>query len=48
MDFAIIEGFKELPFKKIVIGDLKVDGCILTNPTTDEVVASISRFDLYG
>jgi molybdopterin-guanine dinucleotide biosynthesis protein MobB len=46
-DFAIIEGFKQRSFKKIVIGDLEVDGCILRNPTTDDVVASIGRFDSY-
>lgn len=48
MDFVIIEGFKQQPFKKIVIGDLQVKGCILTNPTVDEAVASVSRFDTYG
>ena len=48
MDFVILEGFKQLPFKKIVIGDLQVKGCILTNPTVEEVVASIGRFDTYG
>jgi molybdopterin-guanine dinucleotide biosynthesis protein MobB len=47
MDFAIIEGFKQRSFKKIVIGDLQVEGCILKNPTIDEVVASIGRFDTY-
>jgi molybdopterin synthase catalytic subunit len=48
MDFVILEGFKNQPFKKIVIGDLQVKGCILNNPTVDEVVASIGRFDVYG
>ena len=47
MDFAVIEGFKQRSFKKIVIGDLQVEGCILRNPTTDEVVASIDHFDTY-
>jgi len=47
MDFAIIEGFKQRSFKKIVIGDLQVEGYILKNPTIDEVVASIGRFDTY-
>ena len=47
MDFVIIEGFKQRPFKKIVIGDLQVEGCILRNPTTDDVIASIGRFDTY-
>lgn len=47
MDFVIIEGFKQRSFKKIVIGDLQVEGCILRNPTVEEVVASIDRFDMY-
>ena len=47
IDFAIIEGFKQRSFKKIVIGDLQVEGCILHNPTTEDVVASIGRFDTY-
>ena len=47
LDFAVIEGFKQRSFKKIVIGDLKAEGCILRNPTTDEVVASVDRFDSY-
>ena len=47
IDFAIIEGFKQRSFKKIVIGDLQVEGCILKNPTVDDVVASIDRFDTY-
>jgi molybdopterin-guanine dinucleotide biosynthesis protein MobB len=47
MDFVIIEGFKQRSFKKIVIGDLQVEGCILRNPTVEDVVASIGRFDIY-
>jgi molybdopterin-guanine dinucleotide biosynthesis protein len=47
MDFVVIEGFKQCSFKKIVIGDLQVEGCILRNPTIDDVVASIGRFDAY-
>ncbi|HSQ92921.1 MAG TPA: molybdopterin-guanine dinucleotide biosynthesis protein B, partial [Methanoregula sp.] len=47
MDYVVIEGFKQRPFKKIVIGDLQVEGCILRNPTLDDVLASISRFDTY-
>ena len=44
---CIIEGFKQRSFKKIVIGDLQVEGCILRNPAVDDVVASIDRFDTY-
>lgn len=47
MDFVIIEGFKQRSFKKIVIGDLQVEGCILRNPAIQDVVASIDRFDTY-
>jgi molybdopterin-guanine dinucleotide biosynthesis protein MobB len=47
MDFVIIEGFKQRAFKKIVIGDLQVEGCILRNPAVDDVVASIGSFDTY-
>ena len=47
MDFTIIEGFKQRSFKKIVIGDLQIEGCILRDPAVDDVVASIDRFDTY-
>jgi molybdopterin-guanine dinucleotide biosynthesis protein MobB len=47
MDFVIIEGFKQRSFKKIVIGDLQVEGDILRNPTIDDVLASIDHFDTY-
>jgi molybdopterin-guanine dinucleotide biosynthesis protein MobB len=47
MDFVVIEGFKQRSFKKIVIGDLQVEGCIFHNPTVHDVVASIDRFDTY-
>ena len=47
MDFVVVEGFKQRSFKKIVIGDLKVEGCIFHNPTVHDVVASIDRFDTY-
>lgn len=47
MDFVIIEGFKQRSYKKIVIGDLQAEGCILRNPAVHDVVASIDRFDTY-
>jgi molybdopterin-guanine dinucleotide biosynthesis protein MobB len=47
IDITIIEGFKQRPFKKIVIGDLQIEGCILRDPAVDDVVASIDRFDTY-
>ena len=47
MDYVVIEGFKQRAFKKIVIGDLQVEGCILRNPAVEDVVASVDRFDTY-
>jgi molybdopterin-guanine dinucleotide biosynthesis protein MobB len=47
MDITVIEGFKDRSFNKIVIGDLHIEGCILHNPTVDDVVASIDLFDTY-
>lgn len=47
IDYVIIEGFKQRTFRKIVIGDLKIEGCILHNPTPDDVVTSIARFDTF-
>ena len=47
IDITVIEGFKDRSFKKIVIGDLQIEGCILHNPTVDDVVASIDLFDTY-
>ena len=45
MDFAIIEGFKRRSFPKIVIGSLTTETCILTNPTLNEVITSLNRFE---
>jgi molybdopterin-guanine dinucleotide biosynthesis protein MobB len=45
MDFAIIEGFKNRSFPKIVIGGLTADTCIFTNPTINEVIASLNLFE---
>lgn len=45
MDFAIVEGFKHRSFPKIVIGSLTADTCILTNPTVNEVITSLSLFE---
>lgn len=45
MNFIIIEGFKQRVFPRIVIGDLETDLCILANPRTDEVLASINAFE---
>jgi molybdopterin-guanine dinucleotide biosynthesis protein MobB len=45
IDFAVIEGYKEREYAKIVIGSLEVDRCILKNPTLREVMLSIQCFD---
>jgi molybdopterin-guanine dinucleotide biosynthesis protein MobB len=45
MDFAIIEGFKQRSFPKIVIGSLTTDNTILTNPSVDEVISSLNLFE---
>jgi molybdopterin-guanine dinucleotide biosynthesis protein MobB len=45
MDFAIIEGFKQRSFPKIVIGNLTADTSILTNPSVNEVIASLNLFE---
>jgi len=47
IDYCIVEGFKQRSFKKIVIGDLQAEGCILRNPAVEDVVASVDRFDTY-
>jgi len=47
MDFVIIEGFKGRSFKKIVIGDLQIEGCVLRNPAIGDVIASLGCFDTY-
>lgn len=48
MDYVIIEGFKERRFKKIVIGDLQIEDCILRNPAVEDVLSSVDHFDTYG
>ena len=45
MYFAVIEGYKQQSYSKIVIGDLEVDRCVMSNPTTDDVIKSLSLFD---
>lgn len=46
--FAIIEGYKQRSFAKIVIGNLEIDRCVLSNPTTDDVIQSLHLFDDYN
>jgi molybdopterin-guanine dinucleotide biosynthesis protein MobB len=46
--FAIIEGFKQRTFPKIVIGSLTADNCILSNPSVDEVIGSLDLFENFS
>jgi len=45
--FAVIEGYKQRSFAKIVIGNLEIDRCILSNPSIEEVIQSLNQFDEY-
>ncbi|WP_084600879.1 molybdopterin-guanine dinucleotide biosynthesis protein B [Methanolacinia paynteri] len=47
MKYAIIEGFKEYGFKKIVKGELESGECLLRDPTVDDVIESLDAFDDY-
>ncbi|MEI8330279.1 MAG: molybdopterin-guanine dinucleotide biosynthesis protein B [Methanomicrobiales archaeon] len=45
INFAVVEGFKQISFPRIVIGNLETEKCILTNPNMVDVLASISAFE---
>ena len=47
MKFCVIEGYKPRSYAKIVIGDLQIDRCVMSNPTMDEVLTSLHLFDEY-
>jgi molybdopterin-guanine dinucleotide biosynthesis protein MobB len=47
IDYVIVEGFKQKPFPKIVIGSLTIDHCILTDPEIKTVISSIHLFADY-
>ncbi|HMA05649.1 MAG TPA: molybdopterin-guanine dinucleotide biosynthesis protein B [Methanomicrobiales archaeon] len=44
---AVVEGWKSIPWPKVVIGDLETDGCILRNPGPAEVIRQRDRFPDY-
>ncbi len=46
-ELALVEGFKTEPFARVVIGDLPSERCVLRNPTADEVLSALDRFDEY-
>ncbi|OPY47482.1 MAG: molybdopterin-guanine dinucleotide biosynthesis protein B [Methanoregulaceae archaeon PtaU1.Bin222] len=45
--FAVVEGYKQRSFAKIVIGSLEIDRCILKDPTTEEVIGALHLLDDY-
>ncbi|WP_321504745.1 molybdopterin-guanine dinucleotide biosynthesis protein B [uncultured Methanoregula sp.] len=47
MDYTVIEGFKQYPFSKIVIGSLETEKCVLTNPTVNQVIINLELFEDY-
>lgn len=47
IDFAVIEGFTERSFPKIIIGDLPSETCVLRNPSVSDVIASLPLFEDY-
>lgn len=47
IEYAIIEGFKDEGFKKIVLGELELDNVIMKNPDVDEIINSLEKFDDY-
>jgi len=47
MDFAVIEGFKQYPFPKIVIGSLEIEKCVLNNPSVDQVILNLDLFETF-
>jgi molybdopterin-guanine dinucleotide biosynthesis protein MobB len=47
MAYVIIEGFKARSIPKIIIGDLASDPCVLRNPTVDQVLCSLDKFEDY-
>jgi molybdopterin-guanine dinucleotide biosynthesis protein MobB len=45
MDYTVIEGFKQYPFPKIVIGSLEIEKCVLNNPSVNQVVTNLGLFE---
>ena len=45
IDFVLIEGYKQRPYAKIVIGDLDIERSVLSNPTVGDVIGSLHLFD---
>ncbi len=47
VEYVIIEGHKTYPYPKIVIGDLEIENTVLSNPSVDDVIASMDSFSDY-
>ena len=43
--YVVVERFNETDFKKIVIGDLEAENCILRNPSVEEIIECLDKFD---
>jgi molybdopterin-guanine dinucleotide biosynthesis protein MobB len=48
IDFAVVEGFKQRRYPKIVIGNITAENCILSNPTVNEVFRSLDLFENFS
>jgi molybdopterin-guanine dinucleotide biosynthesis protein MobB len=46
MRFAVVEGFKTVPFKKVVIGDLDVPA-LVRDPVVPDILSRLDSFDSY-
>ena len=45
VEYAILEGFKSRLFPRVVIGDLASENVVLRDPTVDEVIAALPKFE---
>ncbi|WP_052418822.1 molybdenum cofactor biosynthesis protein MoaE [Methanolacinia paynteri] len=43
--YAIILGFEGLNYKKAIFGDLDAENCILKDPSADEIIEALDKFD---
>ncbi|MDI6867175.1 molybdopterin-guanine dinucleotide biosynthesis protein B [Methanoculleus sp.] len=43
--YAILEGFKTRVFPRIVIGDIECENTVLRNPSVDDLLAALDRFE---
>jgi molybdopterin synthase catalytic subunit len=47
VEYTVVEGFKTLPYPKIVFGDVALEQVILRNPTVEQVIGSLHLFEDY-